>query len=206
MALHVEAGKEKIWAKFDKIESPFVREFNEKNEYKVINKINEGFEWCFGNKDVVVTEKLNGTNSAFILHKNNILDIFQRDSKTKVYRQLSVYEGNYIFILAASSDYIARYKPEPETFHAGETIGRSVNGNPYNFIGNMFMEFKIYGIGHLPRYEFREDKYPSEPDAWQWRDWLMHAKSKLNNLDYIEGVVFWNKRTNEMAKLRRDMF
>jgi hypothetical protein len=206
MALHVGTENESLWAKFDKIESPFAREFDERKEYRVVNRINDGYEWCFGNKDVVVTEKLDGTNSAYILHKDGSVGVFQRDSKSKVYRRLGVYEGNYPFILAAAADHIARYKPEQESFHAGETIGVHVNGNPYRLDGYRFMEFKLHGAGHLPRYEFGIDRYPPEPDSAKWKEWLLSAKSKLNGLDYLEGVVFWHKRTGEMAKLRRDMF
>jgi hypothetical protein len=206
MVLEVVSNENEFWAKFDKIESPFVREFNEKKEYKIINKVNTGFEWCFGNKDVMVTEKIDGTNSGFILHKDEMIEIFQRNSKTKIYGKLALYEANYKFILAASADYIARYSPEPETFHAGETIGEQLNGNPYKIRGHAFMEFKIFGTGHLPRYDFREDEYPSEPNPNAWREWLFKIKSKLTGGDYVEGVVFWHKKTMQMAKLRRDMF
>jgi predicted ester cyclase len=108
--------------------------------------------------------------------------------------------------LAAAADHIARYKTVPGNFHAEETVGVHVNGNPYGLDGYRFMEFKLYDTGHLPRYEFSVDKYPSEADAAKWRNWLSVAKSKFNGLDYVEGVVFWDKKTGMMAKLRRDMF
>lgn len=48
--------------------------------------------------------------------------------------------------------------------------------------------------------------YPQTSDFEAWKEWILQLKSLLNPNVEAEGVIFLNKKTGQMAKLRKDLF
>lgn len=193
-----------------KIESPFVRENNEKGDYIVIDKINEDFEWVFIDPEVIAVEKLNGTNVSILIQDGIITNVWNRTERIPFFNKgkshiirgiLEAYERGYTEFLGDGQ-------------HFGELIGERVNGNPYNIKGNVWIPFEGYAQEHL-RYK-SWGKYPKTFEAIsEWFKelqplycWKIHGKEVCDRdpkMAFVEGIVFTHK-DGRMAKLRKDMF
>ena len=190
-----------------KLESPFVRELNEKGEYLVINKIAEGYEWVFNDENAMAIEKLHGTNVSIIIYEGQVMAILNRTeripfiNKNKKYITegvLNSYERGYMDLF-------------PDGQHFGELIGPKVNGNPYKLKEHLWIPFETFCQNHL-RYK-SWGKYPKDfktNSAWFEKDLIplyacMVQGEEGRKNGFVEGVVFTHP-DGRMAKLRKDMF
>lgn len=189
---------------FPKLESPFVRKLNEKEEYIVTPEVAEGYEWVFENPDVIVVEKLHGTNVSIVIENGTITSIWNRTARIPFFNK-----GKEWISQGLIESYLRGYCELPDGQHFGELIGPKVNGNPYGLDKHIWIPFETYGKEHL-RYR-SWGKYPKTYDsisAW-FKDlqplysWKIHGQAYDKH--FVEGIVFYHP-DGRMAKLRVDMF
>ncbi len=192
-----------------KIESPFVRKIDEDGEYIVTPEITRGMEWAFegDEKEVLCTEKLDGTDVSVVIENGEITSIWNRKEK------IPFFSKTKIFIIEGVIEAFKRgYTDLPDGQYFGEAIGLKLNGNPYKLEGHLWVPFSTYCREHLAYKSFH--KYPkSFEDIKKWFlndikeggifSLLMRKKGIVMK---PEGVVFHNLKTGQMAKLRLDMF
>ena len=182
-----------------KLQSPFVREFNDKHEYVVIDEINPGYEWVFEDPEVIAVEKLDGTNVSIIINENNITDVFNRTARIPF-----INKGKQFIIEGVQNAYERGYlKFLPNGQHFGEVIGPKLQKNPYKLDKHLFIPFSKL----QKEYKYKSwGKYPKDFESIS--EWFKNLKplfGRKYNSDYVEGIVFTHP-DGRMAKLRRDMF
>lgn len=188
-----------------KLESPFVRKKNEKNEFLVTPEITAGYEWVFTDDDVLATEKLDGTNVSILINSGSIIGIWNRTERIPFFNK-----GREHIVKGLLESYSRGYMEFlGDGHHFGELIGEKLNGNPYNITGNMWIPFGTYAQKHLAYKSW--GKYPKTYDAiseWFEKDIfsLFVVMNQAGKKQPPEGIVFVKKSTGQMAKLRRDMF
>lgn len=192
-----------------KLESPFVRELNEKGEYLVTPQITPGYEWVFEDDKVMAIEKLHGTNVSIVIEGGVVTSIWNRTERIPFINKpkkhiveaiLNSWERGYCDLLQDGQ-------------HFGEVIGPRVNGNPYKLDLHLWIPFSTFAQNHL---KFKSwGKYPKDfITISEWFKnlmplyWVMKHGMKIENEKYtgfIEGIVFTHP-DGRMAKLRKDMF
>lgn len=201
-------------ADFPKLESPFIRKtINEK--YIVTFKINPNYKWIFNKNIVLASEKIDGTNVSIIINKGKIIDIYNRKNKIEILANKKYFrfiDGiNYAL-------YKELFRTNKSMQIFGELIGPTINGNPYNEVRNIWVPFSYL----KEKCEFRfwnkfleeeiEGKDLSEKEIFEKISnifknlWSLYYRRKTGEKIFAEGIVFYNKETGEMCKLRRDMF
>lgn len=196
---------------FEKLESPFVRELRANGDYIVIDKITEGYEWCFDNPEVIVEEKLHGTNVSVIIENGMVVAVYNRTERIPF-----INKGKRWIIEGILESFSRGYLDLlPDGQHFGELIGERVNGNPYEIKGHLWIPFSTYAKEHLAYKSW--GKYPKDFQAisqWLEKDlmplfWTMkHGMEKNQDGTYkgfVEGIIFVHP-DGRRAKLRRDMF
>lgn len=186
-----------------KLESPFVRKLIGGN-YVVTPEIAPGFEWVFEDPSVLATEKLHGTNVSIIIENGVVTQQYNRTTRVPFINSgrrfitegvLEAFERGYVDLLGDGQ-------------HFGELIGPGVNSNPYNLNKPIWVPYTTY----VQRKLFYNSwgKYPKTYDAisaW-FKDGIFSllAKTWKNQNMKPEGIVFYQPSTDNMAKLRLDMF
>lgn len=204
-----------------KLASPFHREIVG-NEYICIPKIEEELRWVFTQESEAV-EKLDGTNVNAIVKNGQIISIYNRLNELNLWKKGSkrFVEG---VLEAIEKEYVTTEKLEDGQY-VGELIGPLVNGNPYQLERHLWLpldhlrtncRFKFWDelAGQLQGLDDKQvfDK-ASETFKTLWSLYKRRRgiKGDVNeNTGFTgmaaEGIVFYRKGTNQMAKLRRDMF
>jgi hypothetical protein len=195
---------------FPKVECPFIRVLNSKDQYLVIDKVNPGFEWVFDDPDTFAVEKLDGTNVKLKTEHGRLVAL---QNRMNVIDPLQIIKGKAFIIegifLSIQKGYVLT-----EGEQAGEVIGPKLQGNPYQLQNHLWYPFEK-AIAHLRYKSFENHDRTFE----NWSSWFKdHLKSLFHsklvgyeNASMAEGVIFYNlKRKAEgkshLAKLRRDMF
>jgi len=200
---------------FPKLESPFMRELNDKDEYIVTPKIAEGYEWVFNDAATLATEKLHGTNVSIIVENGMIASIWNRTERLPFFNK-----GKAHIIKGVLEAFERGYCELPDGQWFGELIGEKVNGNPYQIKGHLWIPFATYAREHLAFKSWNatnEDgtlKYPRTFEGIsEWfkelmplYSWKIHGKDWTEGKHFVEGIVFYQPSTGKMAKLRKDMF
>ncbi|MFA6073924.1 MAG: RNA ligase family protein [Candidatus Woesearchaeota archaeon] len=191
-----------------KLESPFIREIIN-GDYVVTDKITEGCEWVFegDEKDVLCTEKLNGTDVSIIIENGKITRIFNRTNEIPFFNK-----GHSFIIEAILKSYERGYCDFTDGQYFGEVCGPKLNGNPLQLTEHLWIPFNSYVREHLSYKSFH--KYPKTFE--NLKKWLLSPIEdggifslylKKRGIDgKPEGVVFHNLKTGQMCKLRIDMF
>lgn len=192
-----------------KLQSPFVREFNDKKQYVVKDEVNPGYEWVFDDNTVMAIEKLHGTNVSIIVEGGVITSVWNRTARIPFFNK-----GKTFITEGMLNAFERGYCELPDGQFFGELIGPKVNGNPYKIDKHLWIPFKTYGQNHL-RYK-SWGRYPKTYDAIsEWFKelqplycWKIHGADKCREspeYGFVEGIVFTHP-DGRMAKLRRDMF
>ncbi|MBU0958688.1 MAG: RNA ligase family protein [Nanoarchaeota archaeon] len=199
-----------------KLESPFEREETDKG-YVCIPKFREEYKWIFDEKVCNASEKFDGTNVSILIEDGVIkncwnrterLPFFNKGKKHIIEGLLNSYERGYMEFL------------EDEQ-HFGELLGPKVNSNPSKLEQHLWLPFKR--VREKYEYKFWHNFVKDELDLKEDFDncpkilnkieelfkglrsrWFITRGSKEGEL--AEGIVFFNKETGQMCKLRRDMF
>ncbi len=206
---------------FPKLESPFERE-KIGGTYQCIPKIRKEYTWVW-TEDCLATEKLDGTNVSAYIVNGNIKVIMNRKNIIDIWRSNKMFfEGVYN---ALSRKYIV-----PEQFEEiqifGELIGPKINGNPYKLQEHIWYPFSYIKRRYCFKFwkDFIKDcKGKGEQEIFDLTSNLFkclwsifkrqrNMKGEVNenvgfkNSVAAEGIVFYNIKTGQICKLRRDMF
>lgn len=186
------------YLEFEKMFPPFIRDLD---TGLCIPEVAEGWEWCFDWEQTVVLEKLNGTNTKLVV-EDGVLEVFARNQKHKGYVPAKLNDPQYKFILQGVANSIAsRKKKFNDGTYYGELVGPKYENNPYKLDEHKWMTFEP-GKNGVERYK----DHPQSNDFNEWKEWVLNLKSLLNPEVEAEGIIFLNKKTGQMAKLRKDMF
>jgi len=210
---------------FPKIECPFIRKTFEVNKddwkkygrelelrkpevYLAIDEIRPGYEWVFEDRDVIASEKLNGTNVKLKTENGRLVSLMNRKN---LIDPLQIIKGK-TFIIEGVFRSIQKGYIDSDGIQTGEVIGPKLQGNPYNLDNHIWYPF-TKAVKHLAYRSFYEhDRNFDNWSSW-FKDYLISRfTSKRGEKDIMaEGIVFYSlKRKAEnkiyMAKLRRSMF
>ena len=197
-----------------KLESPFERE-ERKGGYYCVPKFKEEFKWIFDKTKCLPSEKFDGTNVSILIEDGQIKGIWNRTNRIPFFNKgtkfiseglLNSYELGYMEFLEDDQ-------------HFGELIGKKVNRNPYEIENHLWLSLKK--IRKKFEYKFW-DGFVEELDLTEPLEncpKLLNQVSELFKVlksrwfikkgekeKYAEGIVFFNKDTGVMCKLRRNMF
>jgi hypothetical protein len=219
-----------ILSDFPKLHCPFLRQtfkvrpdefkklgnqygLREPEAYLVVDRVNPGYEWVFGDPGTFAVEKLNGTNVKLKTEKGRLVALQNRKN---VIDPLQILHGK-AFIIEGIFRSIAKDYVKEDGEQAGEVIGPKLQGNPYKLDFHEWYPFDR-AVESLRYKSFHQHERTFDNwDSW-FKDFLFSLyyqkrASKLGLTDkvFAEGVVFYNlKRRDEgkewRAKLRRDMY
>ena len=200
---------------FEKLESPFERK-EVKGKYVSIPKFREEYKWIFDEKICNCSEKFDGTNVSILIRDGVItscwnrterLPFFNKGKKFIIEGLLNSYEKGYMEFLGDGQ-------------HFGELIGTKLQGNPYEIEGHLWLPFKRirekyeykFWWNFVKELDLKEDLNNCPKLLDEFSELFKVLKSRwfithgVKEERFAEGMVFYNKETGEMCKLRRDMF
>ena len=189
-----------------KLESPFIRKLNDKDEYLVTLEINPEYKWVFEDDSVMAIEKLHGTNVSIQIQDGIIVAIWNRTER------IPFFNKGKSFIIEGILESFKRGYTEflSDGQHFGELIGEKVNGNPYKIKGHLWIPFETFCQKHLKYKSW--GKYPKDFETisnW-FKELIPLYACMVQGEDgrkngFVEGIVFTHP-DGRMAKLRKDMF
>jgi len=176
--------------------------------YLAIDEVNPGYEWVFEDKDVIASEKLNGTNCKIKTKKGRLVGFMNRKN---IIDPLQVMKGK-TYLIEGVFRAIQKGYVKASGEQAGEVIGPKIQGNPYKLNNHIWYPF-TKAVKHLAYKSF----YAHARTFDNWSSWfkehlMSRFATKRGEKDVMaEGIVFYSlKRKAEgkvyMAKLRRDMY
>jgi len=195
--------------RFPKVHSPFKREENDDGEYVVYNEVNDGYDWVFENDNVKAVEKLDGTNCAVRIgrddHSNSLRPIqtYTRHG-TESFQVAKSYGDRYAhrrIVRATQNSMLRGYLDNlSEGVHYGEAVGPDFQGNPHELDENLFIPFEWL----FDKCAYKSwGKYPKDLDTisgWFEEDLFslfysrMHGtdltESSVSNGTFCEGIIF----------------
>ena len=195
---------------FPKIESPFVRVVNEKGDYVVTPKINEGYDWVINDEGVIASEKLHGTCCAVVVENGTVVALYNRTNRIPFIGGVLSKAFTEGVNNAVAKDRLVLQ----DGIHWGELIGQKFHNNPYQIEEHEWLPFE-WIKEHLAYKSFH--KHPKTFEGWnEWFKelqplycWKIHGKEKADadkKYGFVEGIVFVQPSTGKMVKLRRDMW
>ena len=187
-----------------KIESPFVRVHNEKDEYVVIDEINPWYERVFQDDWVLCVEKLDGTNICIEIKNKEVVQIQNRMNIINPWNVSTVHIMEWLY-----ESLKREYLPKKDGIYFGELIWPKLQSNPYGLERHLWIPFLTYAKEHLA-YKSRW-KYPKTFQALSERFQtnifsLYYRKLHEWAIQKPEWVVFYHPDGKRIAKLRIDMF
>lgn len=197
---------------FPKLESPFERKDINGN-YILVPKLKEEFRWILDNNKVIATEKFDGTNVSVYVEDGLIKKVLNRTNNIDLWKSQSHF---YLGIKRAIDE--KKFKPEMllDGQYFGELLGPKINGNfqeleqplwlPFDYV----KEHYAYKFYHNWLNEINVKELSDEELFNKFSELFRNLKAlwfKQRGIDRApEGIVFHNKETGEMCKLRCDMF
>lgn len=192
---------------FPKIECPFKRKMVGER-YVITSEIDEDYRWVFEDKEVVATDKIDGTNVCLLIKNGNIAQITNRKNLKNIFtvKNQTKWEGTCLEGLAKAiqKGWLNNFE---DGYFYGELIGEIINGNPHKLKGHLWVPLN-YLRDHCRWHSWEANKYPKTFEAIS--DWLKNIPSLFNQKMKLpevlgEGIVFYHP-DGRMAKIRRDMF
>jgi hypothetical protein len=208
---------------FPKLESPFERE-TINGIHQVVPKIKPEFAWIFS-KECLAVDKLDGTNVSVIVEDGKIKNLFNRTSRIDLWKS-----GKWFYEGVRNSIEHENFIPDllNDGQYFGELIGPKLQGNPYKLEEHRWIPFDYL----KKKYYFKfwsdfiaevkvddiQDTFNKVSELFKGLWSIYKRQSGLkgevnetisfedNNSMVAEGIVFWNTKSGEMCKLRRDMF
>ena len=210
---------------FPKIECPFIRkdfavnkndwkkygrelQMRKSSVYLVIDEINPEYKWVFEDKDVIASEKLDGSNVKLKTENGKLISLMNRKN---LIDPLQIMKGK-TFIIEGVFRAIQKGYIKPSGIQAGEVIGPKLQGNPYNLDNHIWYPFEK-AVKYLAYRSFYEHERTFDNWSSWFKDYLVSrfASKRGEKNIMAEGIVFYSLRRRAegkvcMAKLRRDMF
>ncbi len=150
---------------------------------------------------------VHNTNVSIVIQDGVINGIFNRTARIPFFNK-----GKKHIVDGLLESHERGYCELLDGQHFGELIGPKVNGNPHKIESHLWIPFQTFGKKHLVYKSWH--KYPKTYD--NIRDWFMKPISeggifslyaRMKGIEQKpEGVVFYNLKTGQRAKLRLDMF
>jgi len=196
-----------------KLECPFVREETKRVGYVVIPKLNEQYRWIFDRNLVTAQEKLDGTNVSIVIENGIVKSVWNRKNRVQILT--GDWRINEALLESAKKKYLNLLDGQ----HFGEVIGPNVNGNPYKLERHIWLPFETC-VKERFTYNFWNKFLEDEIEGKNLTDeqlyekvevifknlWSLFHRKTHGTTEFAEGIVFYNKQTGEMCKIRRDMW
>ena len=207
-----------------KLESPFLRE-ETRDGYVCVPKINEEYRWVFTEQADAV-EKLDGTNVSIVVKEHTLIGIYNRKNAINPWKK-----GNKRFIegmLNTIERETINLGGMEDGQYFGELIGPLVNGNPYKPSEHLWLPLSFLRSSY--HYKFWDKLVPEfkgigDSEIFDKVSntfvglWSLYKRKHFKDVEFAaptkdtpftgfaaEGIVFYNRSTGRMCKLRRDMF
>lgn len=196
-----------------KLESPFERE-EINGDYVCVPKFKQEFKWILDKNIVLATEKFDGTNVSVSIEDGYIKKVLNRTNNIDLWKSNIHF---YLGIKRAIDEKKFKLDMVSDGQYFGELLGPKINGNyqelesplwlPFDYIKEHYY-FKFYynwldEIQKNPNTEETLFNHFSELFKSLKSLWF---RQKGGQEKQPEGIVFYNKLTGEMCKLRCDMF
>lgn len=193
-----------------KLECPFKRE-NVKGQYICVPKLREEFRWILNPEIVIATEKFDGTNVSCVVENGNIKFVLNRTNR------IDIWKGNdwfYKGIKRAIDEGKFKVDMCDDGQYFGELIGPKIQKNTYELKEPLWIPFDYVKEHYLFKFYYSwlnlQDFSTEEHTLFAFSNLFKELKSiycRTKGIDkQPEGIVFYNKLTGEMCKLRCDMF
>ena len=196
---------------FPKLESPFDRK-DVNALYVVVPEITKGYEWCLGNENIEVSEKLDGTNVSIIIENGEITQIWNRLNKVRFFDRTKKFIVEAL-LNSVEKGYLDEFL-HMDGQYFGDVVGPKANGNLYDLNEHIWIPFDYYVKKHL----VYKSWYKYEHNFELIRDWLLKPVEEGGIFSLLyrmrhggaikkpEGIIFLNTKTGQRAKLRLDMY
>jgi len=195
---------------FPKIQSPFERaEIN--GAYVCVPQFREEFKWILDSDKVIASEKVDGSNVSCLVEDGNIKFILNRTNRIDLWKSSPWF---YTGVRRAVDE--GKFKPQmlDDGQYFGELIGPKIQGNKYELTEALWLPFDYikehlsfrFYLEWLKEQDFSSDEkiYNAFSDLFKELKSLYFRKRGIEKQP--EGIVFHNKETGEMCKLRADMW
>lgn len=181
---------------FPKLETPFERVRNGR-KFTLRDKLANNFDW-FLNEEIDCVEKLDGTNVCIKVENGEVVEAYNRNTKI----ELGSGKGFDKFI----TEGLEKTKENgwlKDGIQYGELIGKNINQNRHKMDFHLWVPFDW--LRENCKYENCPRIYTEISEYFKNLPSLFNKKMNLPETT-AEGIVFYRKKTNAKAKIRRDMF
>ncbi len=202
-------------ADMPKLESPFEREEIPGKGYVCVPKFKREFCWILDPNKVIATEKFDGTNVSIYVEDNQIKKILNRKNNINIWKDKYWF---YTGIKKAVDENKFKLDLVTDGQYFGELLGEKINGNPHEVTEPIWLPFNYIKEHYYFKfyYDWLDENFSK--GTFLYDEYIYNCFSELmKNLKSLwfrkrgkeiapEGIVFHNKETGEMCKLRIDMF
>ena len=207
---------------YPKLESPFSRETID-GVHQCIPKIREEYRWVWS-EDCIAVDKLDGTNVSVKMLNGRVKSIYNRCNVIDIWKSGKwFYDG---VRNAIDRKYFDPLEYNDEQIF-GELIGPKIQGNPYKLTEHLWVPFEYLKENYYYKFwqhdvvkecigKTNDEIFNITSDVFKglWSIYKrqhdikgeVNEKSVFEDSPAAEGIVFYNSKTNEKCKLRRDMF
>jgi hypothetical protein len=206
---------------YPKLECPFERG-NKDGIYQILPKIKDEYRWVWSD-DAKAVDKIDGTNVSVHVVNGNIKTILNRSSPIDIWKSGEWFYDGIRNAIKRNYFYPQQYDEE-QIF--GELIGPKLQGNPYKLEEHLWVPFSYL----CEKYHFKfwtdivkecqgktDDEIfniTSEVFKGLWSIYKrqrgikseVNEDTKFEDSMAAEGIVFYNIKTGERCKIRRDMW
>jgi hypothetical protein len=200
---------------FQKLQSPFEREEVKNIGYVCVPKFRREFNWILDKDKVIATEKFDGTCTSVVIQDGKIVRILNRMNLIDIWKSKDWF---YRGIKRAIDEN--KFNPDllPDCQIFGELLAEDINSNPYQLTAPLWLPFDYIKEHYYFKFYYawlEEKKLCREINVDEelynaFRELFMELKSlwfrKRGIEKEPEGIVFHNKETGEMCKLRGNMW
>lgn len=199
---------------FPKLQSPFEREEIKDVGYVCVPKFRREFNWILDKDKVIATEKFDGTGVSVVVQDGKIVRILNRMNLIDIWKSKDWFY-NGIRRAIDENKFVPDLLPDCQIF--GELLAEEINSNPYQLAKPIWLPFDYIKEHYYFKfyYKWLEEKNLNENSTDEelynaFRELFMELLSlwfrKRGIEKAPEGIVFHNKITGEMCKLRVSMW
>jgi len=199
---------------FPKLESPFDREEIKGVGYVCVPRFRREYAWILNKALVIPTEKFDGTNVSVVVQDGRISRMLNRMNVIDIWKSHEHF-FNGIKRAVDEKKFVPDFLEDGQYY--GELCGPKINGNPLGLDYNIWIPFDYIKEHFMFRFyaswldEMKLTENSSDTELYEaFRQLFSELKSlwfrKRGIEKAPEGIVFYNKQTGQMCKLRVDMW